>query len=140
MTSSTHLYDADFFADVDRGSAQSAAHTVPLLISLIQSLCPSQHIVDVGCGTGAWCSAWQRNGWNVTGIDGGYAATHLRNKTNPEASSDLEAGKQATIVVHLHLPGVWIEDDIVIPPRHHVKRDDSRPLLSVKKIYDENTT
>lgn len=73
MSSNARLYDADFFADVDRGSTRSAQHVVPVVTSLLGSVCGGRNLVDVGCGPGAWCRVWQGNGWRVTGIDGDYA-------------------------------------------------------------------
>ena len=71
------LYNDSFFADVDRGSARSAAIVVPMIERLFVPWCPDRRLVDVGCGTGAWSAVWQGLGWSILGIDGDYAAPWL---------------------------------------------------------------
>jgi SAM-dependent methyltransferase len=63
----TALYDAAFFQSHREGSRISAAEVVPLIIELFR---PAS-VVDVGCGTGLWLSAFRERGiGDVLGIDG----------------------------------------------------------------------
>ncbi|CAN5558043.1 hypothetical protein BH10PLA1_BH10PLA1_00700 [soil metagenome] len=62
-------YPATFFEKIADGSNVSAEVVVPLLTRM---LAPSS-VVDVGCGTGLWLAAFQRNGVpDILGIDGDY--------------------------------------------------------------------
>jgi SAM-dependent methyltransferase len=62
-------YSSQFFEEQRRGSLQSAAKIVPLIM---QALRPSA-VVDVGCGVGTWLAAFAEHGVADTlGIDGGY--------------------------------------------------------------------
>ena len=89
----TQLYDDDFFADVDQGSSRSAAIVVPILDAVLAPPQPhrldDRHLVDVGCGTGAWTQAWQQQGWAVQGIDGDYAAPWLARRQIDFRAADL---------------------------------------------------
>jgi SAM-dependent methyltransferase len=63
----TAAYTPDYYARLSEGSRASAAAVVPLVIELIQ---PAS-VIDVGCGTGAWLAAFQRQGVaDVCGVDG----------------------------------------------------------------------
>ena len=46
-------YDEEFFRELRDGSRRSATVIVPLVVNLIRP----RSVVDVGCGTGASCSA-----------------------------------------------------------------------------------
>jgi SAM-dependent methyltransferase len=61
------LYSAEFFQSLRDGSRHSAAIVVPVLVDLIQP----KSVVDVGCGTGVWLSAFRERGVaDVLGVDG----------------------------------------------------------------------
>jgi SAM-dependent methyltransferase len=60
-------YTETFFQDMADSSGSSAAVVVPLLYEMLE---PSS-VVDVGCGTGEWLAAFQREGVeDVQGLDG----------------------------------------------------------------------
>ncbi len=60
-------YSERFFERLEGGSQRSARAIVPLVVELLR---PAS-VVDVGCGTGAWLSAFQAAGvTDVLGIDG----------------------------------------------------------------------
>jgi SAM-dependent methyltransferase len=62
-------YGTRFQDFIKNDSLRSADRVVPILLSLVQ---PSS-VVDVGCGTGAWLSAFQKHGVDrIRGIDGAY--------------------------------------------------------------------
>jgi SAM-dependent methyltransferase len=62
-------YSSQFFEDQRRGSVQSAAKIVPLIM---QALHP-RAVVDVGCGVGTWLAVFAEHGVADTlGLDGGY--------------------------------------------------------------------
>jgi cyclopropane fatty-acyl-phospholipid synthase-like methyltransferase len=64
-----HEYSSKFFEYINHGSIASGEIICPLLISL---LVPAS-LLDVGCGTGAWCRIWLENGVvDVHGVDGQY--------------------------------------------------------------------
>jgi trans-aconitate methyltransferase len=63
------VYDEKFYADRQRGSLNSAQRVVELL----QKYLTPRSVIDVGCGTGAWLSVWQRHGvTEIRGVDGDY--------------------------------------------------------------------
>jgi SAM-dependent methyltransferase len=62
-------YDRAFFDYVNSGSLQSAQRLLPTL----QAQLPVRSVLDVGCGAGAWLSAWRGLGIeDIVGLDGGY--------------------------------------------------------------------
>jgi SAM-dependent methyltransferase len=61
-------YDTAFFKYVNSGAVRSAERMLPLLLLELRV----KAVLDVGCGTGAWLSVWQRLGAEVVGIDGSY--------------------------------------------------------------------
>lgn len=66
----TGKYKAEYFMGIAAGAESSAAVVAPLLIHLIN---PSS-VLDVGCGTGAWLSAFHHHGvLDIVGVDG-YAS------------------------------------------------------------------
>lgn len=68
-TPSLYGYGDSFYAYQRHGSLASARLTVPLLAGTLQ---PAS-VLDVGCGAGAWCLAWQEQRvMDVTGIDGSH--------------------------------------------------------------------
>jgi SAM-dependent methyltransferase len=69
MISLAGPYDASFFRGIADASLTSAREVVPVLIELIH---PSS-VVDVGCGTGGWLSAFVEAGVKeIAGVDGDY--------------------------------------------------------------------
>lgn len=62
-------YTEEFFHRISEGSAASAAAVVPLVMRLVQP----KSVVDVGCGTGGWLSAFRSAGVErIVGVDGAY--------------------------------------------------------------------
>jgi SAM-dependent methyltransferase len=60
-------YDTNFYNQQGGGSAASARAIVPAICALTK---PGS-VLDVGCGIGAWCAEFKRNGVaDVCGIDG----------------------------------------------------------------------
>jgi SAM-dependent methyltransferase len=69
VTDEHNPYSEEFFRDISEGSAASAAAVVPLVMTLVRP----KSVVDVGCGTGAWLSAFRAEGVErVLGVDGDY--------------------------------------------------------------------
>ncbi|HLK58709.1 MAG TPA: class I SAM-dependent methyltransferase [Chthonomonadaceae bacterium] len=67
-------YTKNFFQDQRQHSLQSARQVVPVVMELIQP----RSIVDVGCGVGAWLSAFQEQGIeDMLGVDGDYVNREL---------------------------------------------------------------
>jgi SAM-dependent methyltransferase len=66
-TAAHSAYNQTFFSDMAGSSGSSAAVVVPLLCEMFE---PGS-VVDVGCGTGEWLAAFQRQGVkDVQGLDG----------------------------------------------------------------------
>jgi SAM-dependent methyltransferase len=62
-------YTTEFYTTISSGSQDSARKIVPYIIDLIQP----KSVVDIGCGTGYWLSAFQKYEIDdVLGIDGEY--------------------------------------------------------------------
>lgn len=60
-------YNQDFFDGIKDGSFRSAMKIIPMVKELI----PIKSVVDVGCGSGSWLKAFQKNGVNtIFGVDG----------------------------------------------------------------------
>jgi len=65
----TPTYGSGFYSRIADGSMLSARQVVPTLMELLK---PTS-VVDVGCGTGAWLSAFRENGvTDIFGVDGDY--------------------------------------------------------------------
>lgn len=63
------VYDDGFFAGIEAGARASAAVVAPILVDALK---PSS-IIDVGCATGTWLSAFRAAGvTDVLGVDGSY--------------------------------------------------------------------
>ena len=63
------LYNSSFFDEVSQGTRESAHVVVPLVYELVR---PAS-VLDVGCATGTWLSAWTNAGVaDVLGVDGDY--------------------------------------------------------------------
>lgn len=65
-----HPYDAAYYVlEGPAANLQSARIVVPILVSLVQP----RSVVDVGCGSGAWLSAFHENGVKrILGLDGDH--------------------------------------------------------------------
>jgi SAM-dependent methyltransferase len=60
-------YGTQFFTNMGASASASAAHVVPVVMSLLG---PSK-VIDVGCGTGSWLATFRAAGANeVLGVDG----------------------------------------------------------------------
>lgn len=69
MNAAANPYTSAYYDTITRGSLDSAGVVVPLLLDLH----PARSVVDVGCGIGAWASAFAAAGLpTVLGIDGDY--------------------------------------------------------------------
>jgi len=65
-------YDDKFYDTIIPGAIKSAKEIIPLVIDLINP----KSVIDVGCGTGAWLSAWRKFGvTDFMGIDGKHINT-----------------------------------------------------------------
>ena len=67
--SETHTYGDEFFRYINDGSLRSARRIVPLMVELARP----RSVLDVGCGVGAWLTAWDHgtlDRW--VGVDGDY--------------------------------------------------------------------
>lgn len=74
-SSTTALYDAEFFRSLHEGCRRSAAVVVPALIDLFQP----RSVVDVGCGAGLWLSVFREHGVaDVLGVDGPWVESAQR--------------------------------------------------------------
>jgi SAM-dependent methyltransferase len=102
-------YDAAFFRYVNSGAIRSAERLIPLLLGEL----PVKHVLDVGCGQGAWLSVWHRFGVQIVGLDGSYVnRDHLLIPTDAFLAKDLsepfELGRRFDLVQSLevaeHLP------------------------------------
>jgi SAM-dependent methyltransferase len=72
--SETGTYGDEFFKELHSGSYSSAQQIVPFLMGLFGP----RRIVDVGCGAGAWLSAFMEHGADyVIGVDGAYVNRDL---------------------------------------------------------------
>ncbi len=66
---SLYHYADDFFAYQQVGALASARAIVPV----VQQALGARSVLDLGCGAGAWVSAWLEAGLrDVTGVDGDY--------------------------------------------------------------------
>jgi SAM-dependent methyltransferase len=64
------IYNGEFYATQIEGSARSARVVVPLVLNLVRDV---KSVIDVGCGTGVWLSAFKEAGVaRVMGFDGSY--------------------------------------------------------------------
>lgn len=63
------IYDNNFYENIDQGALRSARIIVPEIIKIFNP----KNVIDIGCGTGAWLSAFVENGvYEILGIDGEY--------------------------------------------------------------------
>jgi SAM-dependent methyltransferase len=83
------FYTKDFFSSLSENSIKSAEEIIPI----IQNYIKPHSVVDVGCGTGAWLSIWEKNGiQDILGIDGEYInAEQLLIQQDKFRIADLEA-------------------------------------------------
>jgi SAM-dependent methyltransferase len=86
-TAAHSAYNQTFFNDMAGSSESSAAVVVPLLCEMFE---PGS-VVDVGCGTGEWLAAFQRQGVvDVQGLDGPWVdAAQLSVDANRFQAADL---------------------------------------------------
>jgi SAM-dependent methyltransferase len=67
LTRKNTTYDQKFFEGIKEGSFRSAMKIIPMVKELI----PLKSVVDVGCGSGSWLRAFQKNGVkSIFGVDG----------------------------------------------------------------------
>jgi SAM-dependent methyltransferase len=65
----SNFYNKEFFSLLSEISVKSAKEVIPLILKYFTP----QSVVDLGCGTGAWLSIWEKYGVkDVLGIDGDY--------------------------------------------------------------------
>ena len=83
-----HRYSDDYYAYADSAAHAAAEVVVPMVLDL----CPLASVVDVGCGTGAWLSAFENRGVaDLLGLDGDHFPRHrLRIAGNFFRAMDLE--------------------------------------------------
>lgn len=65
-TADTSVYDSSFFAIITETASSSARRVVPFVVQWLRP----KSVVDIGCGEGAWLSAFAAAGCGVVGIDG----------------------------------------------------------------------
>ena len=81
-------YDEAFYSNQIDGSIRSAEILIPFLLDNIPGI---SSVVDVGCGTGAWLSVFQKYGIKqISGFDGGRPEGLLRIPTTAFNLVDLE--------------------------------------------------
>lgn len=87
-------YDADFFDLHVKDALKSAEVTIPIVLTF----CHPVSVIDIGCGLGAWLSAWKKNGIKkVLGVDGEYVDKKKLLVDDKEFHAfDLEKGYQDT--------------------------------------------
>lgn len=82
-------YDEAFYSNQIDGSIRSAEILIPFLLDNIPGI---SSVVDVGCGTGAWLSVFQKCGIKqISGFDGGRPEGLLRIPTSTFNLVDLES-------------------------------------------------
>jgi SAM-dependent methyltransferase len=68
-------YDAEYYQWIRECGDRSAATVVPILIDVFRP----RSVVDVGCGTGSWLSAFRRHGVvDALGVDGPWVPREQR--------------------------------------------------------------
>ncbi|GHU76277.1 hypothetical protein FACS189461_3670 [Spirochaetia bacterium] len=79
MKIKTTQYDGTFYKSENDSALESATILVPMVLNIFtpprafvsQNTHPINSVVDFGCGTGAWLSAFQKNGVEqIRGLDG----------------------------------------------------------------------
>ena len=61
------FYTPDFYHNQQQRSRKSAREIIPLVLDLIAP----KHVIDVGCGVGAWLSVFEELGVeDILGVDG----------------------------------------------------------------------
>jgi SAM-dependent methyltransferase len=64
-----NLYGREFYSGIRDGSKASAREVA----AIVRDLVPCDSVIDVGCGTGSWLSAFQESGTqDILGVDGDY--------------------------------------------------------------------
>lgn len=84
---SQHVYSADFYDYIARGSRESAKIVVPI----VQANIELDSVADIGAGQGTWLAAWIEAGiTDVRGVDGDYVdTTRLKIPATSFTSHDL---------------------------------------------------
>lgn len=105
------------------GAFSSADAVVPQLLDMV----PASSVLDVGCGAGAWLSAFVKHGVDdVVGVDGAYARPHLVFDSSRFVEADLtqplHLGRRFDLVVSLevaeHLPPQCAGEFVASLARH----------------------
>jgi hypothetical protein len=106
------VYDAAFFRDVERITAESAAAAVPHILALV----PTTRVIDVGAGEGHWVEQFAARGCNILAVDGphvdrrrlrvppGAFVAHDLRRRLPTALSRWDADLVLCLEVAEHLP------------------------------------
>lgn len=99
------VYSSDFYDYINAGSLRSARAIVPQIVCLLSP----KSMLDVGCGAGAWCHEWERNGLSdILGIDGEYVdrsklLIHESKFRAEDLSSTVRLGRKFDLVVSLEV-------------------------------------
>ncbi len=103
-------YSKDFYQSLQEGALRSAREIVPLVLNLVRPT----HVVDVGCGNGAWLSVFKEHGIeDVQGIDGDWVEPEMllfppEQFVSADLEQPIEVGRRFDLVVSLevaeHLP------------------------------------
>jgi hypothetical protein len=83
------FYNEEFFSSLSASSVKSATEVIPVILNYFRP----HSVVDLGCGTGAWLSVWEKNGvTDILGIDGEYInAEQLLIQKDKFMKADLES-------------------------------------------------
>jgi SAM-dependent methyltransferase len=103
-------YPKDFYQSLQEGALRSAREIVPLVLNLVRP----GHVIDVGCGSGAWLSVFKENGIDdFQGIDGKWLEPGMllfppEHFVYADLEQPIQVGRQFDLVVSLevaeHLP------------------------------------
>ena len=65
-------YSDSYYQQMEPGSTRSAQELVPTILRLF----PSNTVLDVGCGVGAWLCVYANAGCQIFGVDSDRVPTH----------------------------------------------------------------